>query len=220
MDKVPREERMELMKLYSLLCHLGNIYTINIRLPAHEVIKELEPFVGDWKPYNPRKPGYKRFGLSLTSMDGGLSGVPDLDSVPEYNRINNTNYDEMDFNQPTEVLRACRSMAPLFETFQGELGRCHFLKFETGGFFPPHRDTYGYPFNGFRFLSIIKGDPLQYTFLLEGKQQSLHRGRVYFFNSMLEHAFFTYQGDVVILVMNVQLSEKAVTTVMKNLEIS
>ena len=50
-----------------------------------QLMKEMEPFKDEWKPYNVRKPN-NRWGLSITSLDGGLSGIPDLDSVYEYNK--------------------------------------------------------------------------------------------------------------------------------------
>ena len=39
--------------------------------------------------YNPRH-DVNRWGLSITSLDGGLSGIPDLDSLHQYNIENNT----------------------------------------------------------------------------------------------------------------------------------
>ena len=45
-----------------------------------------------WVKYNPRKDGYNRYGLSVTSADGGFSGIPDLDSLREYNKINGTTF--------------------------------------------------------------------------------------------------------------------------------
>ena len=48
---------------------------------SHKVLKELEPFKDDWKRYNPKKAGNNRWGLSVTSYDGGLSGIPDLTSL-------------------------------------------------------------------------------------------------------------------------------------------
>ena len=51
--------------------------------------------------YNPRK-DINRYG-PITSLDGGLSGNPDPDSLPEYNRENNTKLNQRDFATPTSV---------------------------------------------------------------------------------------------------------------------
>ncbi|MCC7403984.1 MAG: hypothetical protein IT288_06245 [Bdellovibrionales bacterium] len=210
----------EPMYLHNVLCQLGQLYPLSIRLNLANLRGEIDAHSKHWHPYNPRKPGYKRWGLSLTSLDGGLSGIPDLDSIKEFNQLNNTNYSELDFNCPTPALTQSPTLAPLFEAFAGELGRCHYLKFESGGYFPPHRDSYIFPPNCFRLFSVVAGDPAQYCFLLEGRQQALYPGRVYFFNSMLEHALFAYRGEVIWLVMNVRLSPKAVQAVLHNLEVT
>ena len=55
-----------------------------------KLMEEIAPFKDDWKPYNTRKPN-NRWGLSVTSLDGGLSGIPDLDSLSEYNKKYNNN---------------------------------------------------------------------------------------------------------------------------------
>tara|TARA_B100001057_G_C22729505_1_gene903164 strand:+ start:556 stop:834 length:279 start_codon:yes stop_codon:yes gene_type:complete len=50
---------------------------------SHKMMEELKPFNNDWKRYNPNKPN-NRWGLSITSLDGGLSGIPDLTSLKTY----------------------------------------------------------------------------------------------------------------------------------------
>ena len=62
-----------------------------------QLMKEMEPFKDEWKPYNVRKPN-NRWGLSITSLDGGLSGIPDLDSLYEYNKKNGTTIANQDIN--------------------------------------------------------------------------------------------------------------------------
>ena len=51
-----------------------------------------------WVQYNPRKP-IARWGASITSLDGGTSGIPDLDSLKEYNKEHGTDYTEKDASQ-------------------------------------------------------------------------------------------------------------------------
>ena len=54
----------------------------------------------NWVPYNPREK-IERYGCSITSLDGNDSGIPDLDSVLEYNFENATTYEEKDFRVQT-----------------------------------------------------------------------------------------------------------------------
>lgn len=64
---------------------------------------QLQDFENDWKQYNPRKP-IARWGLSLTSLDGGMTGNPDLDSLFEFNRLNGTKYGESGGHLPSNLL--------------------------------------------------------------------------------------------------------------------
>ena len=88
--------------LYRDLTTFGSQYPLRLRM------KDSSKFI-DWTEeqfkyvqYNPRK-DYPRQGLSITSLDGGLSGRPDLDSVYEYNKENGTEWTERDFKVPTPV---------------------------------------------------------------------------------------------------------------------
>ena len=89
----------------------------------------------NWVQYNPRK-SINRFGCSITSLDGNDSGIPDLDSLVEYNRLNSTNYSEINFRQLTKHASPFTNFLQEFQC-----GRSHFLKLGTGGFFPWHRDN-------------------------------------------------------------------------------
>ena len=68
--------------LYNSLITYGQKFPTNLYMNPQEVMKDLEDFSEEWKPYNPRKK-IAREGLSVTSLDGGLSGIPDLDSIRE-----------------------------------------------------------------------------------------------------------------------------------------
>ena len=98
--------------------------------------KEIKDF--EWKQYNPRKE-INRYGLSVTSSDGTRNGI-DLDSLYEYNRENNTKFDEDSFKTFTDVYYKSEEVQKLVEPFKPWLWRTHFLNFRKGGYFPPHRD--------------------------------------------------------------------------------
>ena len=109
------------------------------RFSADNLMKELKQFEDSWKPYNRKKPN-NRFGLSITSLDGGLSGIPDLDSLYEYNKLHNTSIDNQDINKYTEVYENMPTLQKIIKPWKPWLGRCHFLKLNSGGFFPEHYD--------------------------------------------------------------------------------
>ena len=84
------------LELYNHLTVYGSVYDTNYFLPQSENFVAWTEENFDYVHYNPRK-DIKRYGLSITSLDGGTSGVPDLDSLKDYNRENNTQLTECDF---------------------------------------------------------------------------------------------------------------------------
>ena len=73
--------------LYQTITQYGDFIRLAFDFNSTAYIKWTEENF-DYVKYNPRKP-IARYGLSLTSLDGGLSGIPDLDSLHEYNQENN-----------------------------------------------------------------------------------------------------------------------------------
>ena len=67
---------------YSILTRFGSYYPLNLNFSVDGIIKELEKNY-KWVRYNPRK-NIERYGLSVTSLDGKMTGIPDLDSFYDY----------------------------------------------------------------------------------------------------------------------------------------
>ena len=97
---------MEVETLHNKLTRLGDFYALNRRLENEdEVIHRLEESTHLWRKYNPKKNKNGRYGISLTSLDGGDSGIPDLDSIREFNEENGTSYDEVSFREKAEFFK-------------------------------------------------------------------------------------------------------------------
>lgn len=204
--------------LFLHLSSLGDIVPLDFYLDIKHLKKELSQFEGDWKQYNPRKSN-NRQGLSITSLDGKLSGVPDLDSLFEYNRQHNKNITEADINVKTPVASNISVIQPLLNTF-ATLGRSHFIRLNKGGFFPPHRDGKILGITCFRILTMCHNcTSNDFVFLYEGKRISLQPGRPYFINTRKEHSVFAYVDDSVQCVLNVPLTEDNYKCVIKHLEV-
>ena len=58
----------------------GDVLPLKFKLDMKKFKEGLKLFDDKWVQYNPRK-NIPRYGLSITSLDGGFSGVPDLDSL-------------------------------------------------------------------------------------------------------------------------------------------
>ena len=167
-----------------------------------------------WTQYNPRKPSINRQGLSVTSLDGGFSGIPDLDSLKEYNRENATHLQESNFNKLTSITRSIPEATDVINSFpRGTIGRCHFLRLGPGGFFPPHRDNgLSLPVGTFRILVPLvnfSGDG-QYVWLQEGKPVTLFAGTTYFINTTKIHSLFSFAERCEMMVVNIIATENAI----------
>lgn len=209
----------------SLLCQslysLGDFASLRLRVNLEDFYTEIKAFESHWMPYNTRKPGYNRFGLSVINKSGQLNEGSDLDSLHEQQRENPnaTKITETDFNQMTEVFEKCPSIHPLVNAFYPDLGRSHFIRLDKGGYFPPHRDSLGLIPSTFRILvPCLNCETHQFVFLLNGQRIFLNPGQAYFLNTRIEHAVFSFANQSSQLVLNVPINEKTVRTVIENLD--
>jgi len=202
-------------ELYSILTRYGDNYELNIKGNTGKLLENLAQFDNDWKPYNPRK-GVNREGLSITSLDGKLTGKPDLDSITEFNKIYKARLTEHSFDVKTSVYQYCTEWLDFIEP---EIGRTHFIRLHSGGYFPIHRDNKTVEINNFRLFVPIKNCSYpDMTFVLDKKMLTFNEGSVYFLDTCKEHYLFNsgLNSTSTFMVINVKLTENAVRTVLKN----
>lgn len=173
-----------------------------------------------WKRYNPRKP-INRYGLSVTSIDGGFSGVPDLDSLTEYNKENNTQYTESSFKTPTPIVDQIPELSSLVSMFSPDVLRSHFLRLDAGGYFPPHRDNGRVlPSKSFRIIvPLLNVSKHKWKWIQEDKLVYFEPGRTYCVNTTKEHSLFSFADNCCMLVLNVNATGNSVNTVINNLAV-
>ena len=199
--------------LYPYLFSLGDVIPLDLYVDSLNLTENIAKYKEHFKVYNPRKKGYNRSGLSITSLDGGFSGVPDLDSLYEYNQEHKTNYDECDFREPTPFFKSCESLNTVLQPFKDVIGRSHILKLDKGGFFPPHRDLS----NSFRlFFSLTHSK--RYAFILNDKKLCLKKNQLYCLNTKLAHSLFSFVDNSLFAVFNINLCESSIQNIYKNLE--
>lgn len=193
------------------LLRLGNVFELDFNFDALKIQREIEQFSGNWQQYNPYKPQNPRTGLSITSLDGGLSGKPDLYSLREFYQKEGKLYRERDFSVPTPVYHACESIQPMLNLFRPYLGRTHFLRFEPGGYFPPHRDGAGADeADTFRiFVPLLGVSRNNFVFLYNEERLVLEIGCTYFINTLVNHSLFAF-APVTVMVCNVILNHETV----------
>jgi len=191
---------------YNSLLSFGDLIPLKLKCDVKKLFDETEEFV--YLKYNPRK-DIERHGLSITSLDGSLNGI-DLDSIKEYNKENNTEYDELSFNKFTKVYHTSSEIQKIVEPFKNHIGRSHILSLQEGGYFPPHRDlpVYVEQQNSLRILVPLKGcNPPDMYFMYEDKPLHFEHGRAYFLNTNKSHNLFSFKGSDMI-VLNIKTNEE------------
>jgi len=186
---------------YSRLLTYGDVIPLKIECDTDRLREEIKDF--EFKQYNPRKP-IPRYGLSITSLKGGLDGI-DLDSITEYNKENNVKYDEMTFKTLTDVYYKSPELQKVVDPFKEHLGRSHILYLPPGGYFPPHRDlpVFSDQQKSMRILIPLKDcNPPGLYFIYDGQILNFEHGRAYFVNTNKTHSLVSYLWSYMV-VLNV-----------------
>ena len=201
--------------MYNNLLSFGDIIELNLKCDVSKVMFNITNNIKNykWLQYNPRK-NINRYGLSVTSTDGSFNGI-DLDSIAEYNKENNTNYDESSFKKFTNVYYDCYQTRKLVDPFRPWLWRTHYLNFRQGGYFPPHRDMRKVDNQeSFRILVPIRGCNMpELYFMYEDKPLHFNMGNAYFVNTNKMHSIFSFTDNAYMLVMNIECTDESLKKV-------
>lgn len=198
--------------LYSALTRFGNYYPLRLSFDYSGTIELLKQY--SWVQYNPRKKN-NREGLSITSLDGGLSGRPDLDSLYEYYNETGVALHDEDFKVKTPVYEHFKQW---LDPFESNLGRTHVIRLNTGGFFPPHRDHKHANIDSFRIFLPLNYTNRSHFFMLEDKRMQFDNGTMYFIDTAKMHTLFnTAEDPFYFVVGNIILNEETVNTVTSHL---
>jgi len=196
-------------KALARLFTMGDWLQMKTHINTRKLMKEIEPYNDSWKPYNLRNPN-NRWGLSVTSLDGKLSGIPDLDSLLQYNNIHGTQIRNSDINKYTEIYNNSEELQKIIEPWKPWLGRCHFLKLNTGGYFPEHYDInkIEYDYDEIRFIAFInKCDKKDLKFIYEDTVRDVKDGQLFYFNANKRHSVFSTSDDIIMLVFCMKFDE-------------
>tara|TARA_B100000900_G_scaffold403335_1_gene410301 strand:- start:155 stop:796 length:642 start_codon:yes stop_codon:yes gene_type:complete len=175
---------------------------LNPGFKKDRLLEELKPFEKDWKRYNPKKPN-NRFGLSVTSIDGGLHGIPDLTSLRDWEIQTGEQIHNHDLNVPTDVYKNCPTLQAILEPWKPWLGRCHFLRMDRGSFFPEHFDINkeDYSYDEVRFIGFVKCNEYDFKWIYDDKVIKGNPGTLWYFNGNKRHSVFSFKDGIILLVM-------------------
>lgn len=212
---------MSYEKAYTRLHTMGDWLELQ-DFDSKQIMRDLDSWKDEWKPYNRKKPN-NRFGLSITSLDGGLGGIPDLDSLYEYNKINGTDVKNHDIKTLTPVYDSSNELQKIIEPWKPWLGRCHFLKLNAGGYFPEHYDInkLDYAYDEIRLIGFVnKSSKYTLKFLYEDKLLNVQDGSLYWFNANKRHSVFSMTDDCIMIVFCLKFDEKLFETVIKEYQLA
>lgn len=184
---------------------------------SRALMKEVDRYADDWKPYNVRKPN-NRWGLSITSLDGELSGIPDLDSLYEYNLKHGTQFSNHDINTYTDVYYDSPTLQEIIAPWRPWLGRCHYLKLNSGGFFPEHYDInkLDYKYEDARLIAFVNRTSKDtMKFIYEDTVMNVKEGSLYYFNASKRHSVFSMMDDCIMIVFCLRFDEKLFETMIQ-----
>ena len=204
-------------ELYTALSEYGDVFEMKKDFyKPDEFVKWTEENF-EYVRYNPRK-DVARYGLSITSLDGGVGSVPDLDGLYEYNKEHGTSYREYSFTVPTPVYEHVE-LKNTIELFEEDLCRTHILRMDPGGFFPLHRDMRDLKFEAFRLIVPLKEvNPPNVNFVVDGKIINWVPGKMYYVNTAKVHYLFNgCFSPSYWLVLNVKTSKRSVEKVFANM---
>lgn len=210
------------VQLYQQLYLYGDFTPLSFKVDLDRFGKEISSFSNNWVIYNKHKGFTGRYGISLTSIDGEMSGDPDLQSLYEYSTKTGLNISENHFNKKTKAFIELSSLHDIFNSFTGGLGRCRIVKFDAGGYFPPHRDqsiSFQVP-DYFRiFVPLLNCGRNDLYFMYDDKKINYEPGRAYLFNTLKEHSVFSFRNEVYTLAISLQLNQANIKAAIDNLDV-
>ena len=214
-------ENLAFNPLTEFVVSYGDIVELGLETIHTDEYKDLILNHPGWRQYNSYKDGYNRYGLSITSLDGGYSGVPDLESLSQYYKETGKLYYEQDFKVRTPLSYEIPAVSELCDLFGDDLCRSHFLRLDKGGFFPPHRDhIFRLPNDMFRILvPFYNFHSSNMSWIFDGKVVQLREGNTYFMNTTKAHSLFSYDDGCTMLVLNVSATEDTMNRLIRKMRV-
>jgi len=203
--------------LSEFITHWGEVVELDFpKMDLHKV-KELCDKHPGWVRYQEHKMPNNRWGLSVTSLDGGFSGKPDLYSLREWREMHGESFGEGDFTKRTNVCSFLPELDQFLNFWTPYLGRTHFLRLDKGGFFPPHRDNGAFiDAPTFRILVPIYNFGINdMKWIQDEKVLNLQLGATYFINTSRLHSLFSFVDNCLMLVLNVCADEMMLQKMVK-----
>ncbi len=215
-DIFKQDELLQREYYYNRISSLGKFYRLTTTFDDNQFRNEINDEKLKWIKYNKSKPWSHRYGLSLISLDGKTDGEIDLNSILEWNRTHNTNFNERSFQTPTPYWNHFQSISSQLSELQKHLGRSHLLRLDEAGIFPPHRDNYKQDDLTFRLLAFFNCSSSSLHLNIDGTNAHFSTNSLYFLDTRLIHSVVSFQSNAMLLILNVELNSQTVNYVIEH----
>jgi len=198
------------------LLNLGPFEPLNFHINLGQYLQEIKQFDNDWVNYLPRtdRPNNRR-AMTLMALPGKTH--KENTSLAEASYAAGRQLSELEFDQPTDVYRACSSLHSFLDQWQ-PLGRTFIVQSNTGGYFVPHRDHPSMPRECFRLIVFLNNcGPLQYDWLMDDRKMNIQMGQVYYVNTRMTHRTISWVDNSQHLILNIPFTTENVAKVIANL---
>jgi hypothetical protein len=198
------------------LLNLGPFEPLNFHINLSQYLQEIKQFDNDWVNYLPRtdRPNNRR-AMTLMALPGKTH--KENTSLAEASYAAGRQLSELEFDQPTDVYRACASLHSFLDQWQ-PLGRTFIVQSNTGGYFVPHRDHPSMPRECFRLIVFLNNcGPLQYDWLMDDRKMNIQMGQVYYVNTRMTHRTISWVDNSQHLILNIPFTTENVAKVIANL---
>jgi len=213
------QEEIERGLLFNSLANIGDYFKLKFQINHKQLEKDIEQFSGNWCPYNVKKDTVNnRWGLPVTSHTGDVLDNYHLNSFGYMQKYHDVEMKEENFKNPTQVYHALPDIKNIVDQFNPDIGRVHFLRIDTGGFFPPHVDHIGACPDYIRLITVFgKCSPENYVHMLGGRPTYFEPGFFYFANFQREHSVFSFTDSVYALILTVKLNQRTHDIILNNM---
>ena len=204
------------------LLSMSDWQQLKCNFSSKKMLEELKQFDGDWKRYNPSKLKNNRWGLSVTSLDGGLSGIPDLTSLKEHYDNTGEKVSDRDITVPTDVWKKSGEVQKILDPLRPWVLRTHFLRMDEGSFFPDHYDMLRQEFDHdqIRLTAFININEYGFKWIYDDRLIKCQNGSLWYFNSHKRHCVFSTQANMIIMVILLKFDYDLHIHLMKNTRVS
>ena len=197
---------------------LGDVVPLRQQIDETILLNNLSKYEKDWVDYLPRK-GWSnsREGMLLIGPKG-YSHTQGL-SMPEIAKdLNDPGINEAKLSYPTQLYKDMPCLHEVLD-FYSPLGRTFFVKLNTGGWFPPHRDSVQIPRETFRLIAFFgRSGPHDFKWYTNYNQVPIEKGYLYYIDTRKVHETLCNVGPSIHLIINVPLTLENVYKVMNNLK--